>query len=356
MIYDFERLLGEMGYGRVPVNLSNPQVFVKLTEGSRNDDENEGYVTVIVDECENTAFSAEQFENISRQIRRFLMNKSRAVYHFLYIIASRDKLSPERLLNGLNNYWLIDPSGPRLVSGGNVDPMFMGLMAPIERLIGADARKERKQGGASPRGEAPVNQINPLKSPVNLAVVAVNVLVFLITDITSEAAWEQIVEKYSLSWRMVFGGGQFYRVITCMFLHDGIDHIFNNMLVLLFVGSCIEQVLGRTKYLIAYFSSGVIAGFTSMVYNMLRGSYAESIGASGAIFGMMGSLAFILFAGRGKLHNLDMGRVAFMIIISLYGGFANAGVDNAAHIGGFIGGVAVTALLCRGSKRKAEMG
>ncbi|HBA96677.1 MAG TPA: hypothetical protein DCZ23_01075 [Lachnospiraceae bacterium] len=82
-----------------------------------------------------------------------------------------------------------------------------------------------------------------------------------------------------------------------------------------------------------------------MIYNMLQYNYTESIGASGAIFGIMGSLLCILLIRHRQADKIDLQRVIFMAFLSLYGGFTSQGVDNAAHIGGFLGGLFITFIL-----------
>lgn len=169
--------------------------------------------------------------------------------------------------------------------------------------------------------------------------ILINVLIFLKTDIAAltggEDAW---IDKGCLSWYHFFYRHEYYRVLTCMFLHGGIDHIFNNMLCLFFMGSFLEQHIGTPRFLILYFSSGIIAGFTSMVYNMLLGVNTLSIGASGAIFGITGGLLALVLFHRKDIE-IDYHQMIFAAFLSLYSGLTDQGVDNAAHLGGFLGGL-----------------
>ena len=88
------------------------------------------------------------------------------------------------------------------------------------------------------------------------------------------------------------------------------------MLVLLFIGSYIEQYLGRIWYLIIYFLSGIIAGCTSIVYNMMQYNYTESVGASGAVFGIIGASLCILAVRHHQSHDLDFRRVSVLFCCS----------------------------------------
>ena len=132
--------------------------------------------------------------------------------------------------------------------------------------------------------------------------------------------------------------GDYYRLITGMFLHGSIMHLFFNVYALYVIGSQIENYFGRIKYLIIYIFSGVMGALFSMIFN---GSVL-SIGASGAIFGLMGSLLYFGYHYRVYLGNVLKTQLIPLIIFNLVLGFVLSGVDNFAHIGGLIGGVLIT--------------
>lgn len=183
----------------------------------------------------------------------------------------------------------------------------------------------------------------------------INVVLFFATDLLGifwEFPW---LETCGLCWVDVFQKKEIYRLITSMFFHADLDHIFNNMLVLLMIGDYIEQQTGTLRYIILYFSAGIIAGFTSLVYNMFRNTYSISIGASGAIFGLMGALLMTVIFQKGRRQEFNLRQMLFMVFFSLYGGFTSQGVDNAAHIGGFLGGMLLTAILCLKERRDTDI-
>lgn len=132
--------------------------------------------------------------------------------------------------------------------------------------------------------------------------------------------------------------GQFYRLITGIFLHGSIFHLFFNCYALYVIGSQIESYLGKVKYLIIYFFSGVCGSLLSITL----GGATASIGASGAIFGLMGSLCYFGYFYRVYLGNVLKTQLIPLIALNLGLGFLMNGVDNAAHIGGLIGGVIIT--------------
>lgn len=132
--------------------------------------------------------------------------------------------------------------------------------------------------------------------------------------------------------------GQYYRLITGIFLHGSIFHLFFNCYALYVIGSQIESYLGKTKYLIIYFFSGLCGSLLSITL----GGNSASIGASGAIFGLMGSLCYFGYYYRVYLGNVLKTQLIPLIALNLGLGFIMNGVDNAAHIGGLIGGIIIT--------------
>lgn len=138
---------------------------------------------------------------------------------------------------------------------------------------------------------------------------------------------------------------EYYRIFTSMFLHFGFDHLMNNMIVLVVIGSNLEIEIGRMKYLIIYFASGICGNILSAIWDIRIGSYAVSAGASGAIFGLIGALLYVVIRNRGRIGTISGRGIIFMIVVSLYYGFTSGGVDNAAHIGGLLSGFILAVLL-----------
>ena len=137
----------------------------------------------------------------------------------------------------------------------------------------------------------------------------------------------------------------YWRVITAMFLHSGTDHLFSNMIILFFVGAIIEKEIGHIKFALLYLLSGICGNLISLLAKVMTvDSY--SIGASGAVFGLDGALlAMVLFWDR-KLLQVTPVRVAVMIFLSIYGGFASENIDNAAHVGGLAAGFLLGCIFC----------
>ena len=144
---------------------------------------------------------------------------------------------------------------------------------------------------------------------------------------------------------MIVQGGEYYRLFTCMFLHFGIEHLLNNMLVLFVLGSRLERVIGKIKFLLIYLLGGVLGNIISLYLELHAQNFAVSAGASGAVFAVMGAMIYIAIRNKGRLGDLSMRQILIMAAFSLYFGFASTGVDNTAHVAGMVSGFLLAVLL-----------
>lgn len=127
---------------------------------------------------------------------------------------------------------------------------------------------------------------------VSAALVAVNAVVFVLCEFTGELLYN----AGKLDIISVLVRGEYGRILWSMFLHSGIDHLFNNMLILFFLGSMIEKEVGHIRYAVLYFLSGIGGNLLSLLSRALHADLSASLGASGAVFGLDGVLlAMVLF-------------------------------------------------------------
>lgn len=178
--------------------------------------------------------------------------------------------------------------------------------------------------------------------------VAANVIVYLICTFTGNLLYN-IGE---LDAAAVLLRGEYGRIIYSMFLHAGIDHLFNNMVILFFLGAMIEKVTGHIQLLLIYLLSGIGANICSLLYKVMTMDSMASVGASGAIFGLDGVLLAWILLDRQAMPDVTPRRVLLMIVLSLYSGFTAHNIDNAAHVGGLLTGFTAGALLCALRRRK----
>ena len=186
------------------------------------------------------------------------------------------------------------------------------------------------------------------KQPVTMILLGINVLVFLLTEFTGRSNDAAHMLAFGAAQpALILEEGQWYRLFTCMFLHFGIEHLLNNMLVLCVLGIRLEPILGRVKFLLIYLIGGIGGNIVSLVLAGKESTYSVSAGASGAVFSLMGAILYIVLRHRGRVRDLTARQVAIMAVLSLYLGFASSGVDNAAHVGGFCFGFLLAVLLYR---------
>lgn len=189
-------------------------------------------------------------------------------------------------------------------------------------------------------------------------IIAANILVFL-QSITNPESYNQLIETYSLVPEQVMRGENLLSLVTSMFLHANILHLGLNMFFLLLSGDVVERELGNFRFLGLYLACGVIAGLFHSYLN--SASTIPTIGASGAIFGVLAALA-ILFPFRWLLKlfgfiPIPMPAIIFVFITILTetAYVASGVIENVAHtahVGGFLAGVFLTLLFI--PKKRAE--
>ena len=181
--------------------------------------------------------------------------------------------------------------------------------------------------------------------------IVINVVYFLYLEITGSSEHVLfMLENGAMFAPAVLEGKEYYRLVTAIFMHFGIDHLINNLIVLFVMGDHLEKAMGHIRYLILYLICGIGSNVISM-YIAGADSVIVSAGASGAIFGITGALLYAVLVNRGRLEDLSTRQMVIMIALSLYLGFQETGVDNTAHISGLILGVIAGVILYRKPKR-----
>lgn len=191
------------------------------------------------------------------------------------------------------------------------------------------------------------------KAYVTWGIIIVNVVYFLFLDLTGSSENGVYMLAHGAMYVPFVLGGEYFRLLTSIFMHFGISHLVNNMLILFVLGDYMERVMGKIKYLLFYLCCGVGANLAEIgwYFLLLRknidSSQTVSAGASGAIFGIAGGLLYIVIANRGRLENLTSRRMAAIIILSLYLGFRSVETDNLAHVAGVVIGFVLSVFFYR---------
>lgn len=197
--------------------------------------------------------------------------------------------------------------------------LFMKITSDINRKNEGDARENE-------------DVFRPKKPVITYALIIINILVFILSVFN-----DNILSQFAVNRDMIVLADQYYRLITGMFLHAGVLHLLFNMYALYVIGMQLESFLGKAKYLAVYMLSGLGASMLSIFF-----SNSFSVGASGAIFGLMGALLYFGYHYRVYLDSVVKSQIIPLIVLNLILGFTLSGIDNWAHIGGLVSGVLAT--------------
>lgn len=200
--------------------------------------------------------------------------------------------------------------------------------------ITSDINKKNKEDAVK------IDEVFKKKVPyVTIGLIAINTILFILMFLMNNE--DYYINKYSVWGYGIVNQGELYRLITGAFLHGSVSHYIVNMYSLYVIGSQMEGFLGRWKYLGVYLFSALIGSLFSIIFNA-----TPSVGASGAIFGLLGSLLYFGYHYRVYLGSVIKSQVLPIILINLAIGFmSNGRIDNFAHIGGLVGGILMTMAL-----------
>lgn len=217
--------------------------------------------------------------------------------------------------------------------------------------------------------------MNRRVSYVNIGIIIINLVYFIYIEYAGSSEDAADMLRYgALNGIKVVEEGEYYRLLTAVFMHFGIGHFINNMLILFVLGDNLERAFGSVKYLVLYLGCGIGANVASIyipdflqelavsypdMANALTGafqidyqynSYVVSAGASGAIFGVIGGLLYAVSVNKGRLENLSGYQLVIVILFSLYFGYQNTAVNHVAHVAGLLLGILLAILLYRKPK------
>lgn len=183
-------------------------------------------------------------------------------------------------------------------------------------------------------GDAKMNEdvFKPKKPIITYALIIINVLIYVFSLFN-----DSLLQNFAVNRFYIVEMGQYYRLITGIFLHGSFLHLIFNMYALYIIGMQLESFLGKWKYLIVYLLSGLAGSMLSVFF-----SNNFSVGASGAIFGLLGALLYFGYHYRVYLDSVVKSQIIPLILINLVIGFTVSGIDNWAHIGGLVGGLLAT--------------
>lgn len=181
------------------------------------------------------------------------------------------------------------------------------------------------------------------KPVVTTILIIINIVLFLAMYVFGRGSTNTLtLYQFGAFSKGAILNGEYFRLITSAFLHIGIIHLLCNMYSLYVLGPQLEGFFGKTKFLIIYLFSAISGNLLSMVF---PGNGGLSAGASGAIFGLLAALTYFGYHYRVYLGTVMRSQIIPLILLNLMIGFISPGINNAAHIGGLIGGFLITMAL-----------
>ena len=187
----------------------------------------------------------------------------------------------------------------------------------------------------------PVGGRQTVSATVTVSLIGLNAVIFAVGLLLGGGSG--LAAEFGMQPVAIALGGEWYRLITAAFLHGGLLHIAFNMYVLWVLGPSLERVLGHARFIILYLMAALGGSVTSYVFSPIN---TVSVGASGAIFGVMAAILVV-----GRRYRQDMNQVAILLAVNFAIGFLVPNVDWRAHLGGALTGAAVAAVMAYAPKQ-----
>lgn len=283
---------------------------------------------------EQYKFDVFKIRNVMRQIKRKTVSFSMNTLNILLDVNDDLKISTEKNINSVIVKNLKDVKNkltgdtfPDIAEKMLDDTNGMELILNVTKDINEKTEKENKVYEST---------FKQKKIIITSIIITICISVFFLTFIASGG---NLSARTLLNYGATFGpliktgGFQILRLVTGTLLHANIFHLLFNMYALFIIGSQLENYVGKIKFIIIYLISAISGSLLSCVF-----SESVSVGASGAIFGLLGALVYFGYHYRLYLGSVLKRQIIPLIVANLLLGFAISGIDNAAHIGGLIGG------------------
>ena len=349
MIEKIQGLLEKQGYLKIESNVPFVKLYVQY-------DISLAKVIQVLDCVDEIPITVDQYEVFCEKSKEHIRQRGYETIEFLTIVITPFTDEARKFVLNDDHCWIVDSNTRSLLIFDNEPDDFYGLKKLIEsESFAASMRPEvyyesnTKEGYAGYYDNTPRQERSFYRefTPVNTALVIINVLVFFSAMFAGPTAFETILESGGMYIPYVIDYNQYYRFFTCMFLHFNFMHLAGNMVVLMFLGDNVERAVGKLKYILIYLLGGMIGSLGSFLYAFVYNQGILSAGASGAIFGVIGALLWLVIRNKGRLEDMTTLRMCVLIAYALYNGITSENVDMAAHLFGLLGGFLVAIVLYR---------
>ena len=225
----------------------------------------------------------------------------------------------------LKKYQFIMDEFPTITKKTNFKEEGLDLFVKLTNDIGEVNKTNQKQA----------EDLFAKKDPImTKMLITINIVIFVLQLVLG---WD-VVASFGANYAPFVKSGKFYVLFTSMFIHGNLIHLLFNMYALYIIGPQVESFYGKIKYLAIYFGSGILGALLSDIF--LQNSI--SVGASGAIFGLLSSIVYFGYHYRAYLDTVIRSQIMPLIIFNIFLGIVIPNIDTFCHIGGLIGGVLVS--------------
>lgn len=253
-------------------------------------------------------------------------------------------VDPELDEDFIDIHWLIDTVKEELIVPSKQIKNIIGLEKDLQSIIGC---KE-------------VNRLKLMrverKPILTIVLILINCIMWLVLEISGGSYDLNNLVRFGVLYApSILEKQEYWRLLTCNYLHIGATHLFFNCFSLYIFGSRLENYISRRKLFSVYTGAGLFGSLFSLISNLVFQSYAVSAGASGAIYGLIGCIIVCSKLTGKAIEGLNAYVMGIFFILGMAFSVISPNVDTSAHIGGFIGGVLITIiLLSKPKKLKTE--
>lgn len=231
-------------------------------------------------------------------------------------------------------HWIVDLANNELIIPKNQLNNVIGLEKELAKIISLQDTSVIK---LHKKNKIPI---------ITATIIIINVIIWLLLEFESSSFNGATLIKYgALYTPLIQDGHEYWRLITSMFIHIGATHLLFNCFSLYIFGARLEKYLSSWQFIIIYLLSGLLGSIFSLVTNIYIGNLTISAGASGGIYGLIGSILVCSRLTGKSIDGLNTYSMLIFFIIGIVFGVVSPNIDSAAHIGGFIGGLLITQIL-----------
>ncbi|WLD93660.1 rhomboid family intramembrane serine protease [Alkalihalobacillus sp. AL-G] len=179
--------------------------------------------------------------------------------------------------------------------------------------------------------------------PIVSTIIVVHILLFIAVNVSS------LVLIYTMGHNYSIAVGEYWRLVTPIFIHQSFPHVLFNTFSLYLFGPALERIIGKFKFIIGYIGAGVIANIATF---LLEGPGYSHIGASGAIFGLFGFFVYIIYARKELIDHRNSQLILSILVLSVVMTFVMPNINILGHLFGLVGGAALAPILLAGKTRR----